>query len=104
MCPHCEVSLVVTVVRLLCRLQLGCNESRCVACPGKKKKNKVRSQPLRGAPTKADGRARQLQGRAADSADSMSANSLAPGGGLNMSATGSGGCFARTGIKVARMG
>lgn len=71
-------------------IHLGCNESRCVACPGKKKKNKVRSQPLRGAPTKADGRATQLQGRAADSADSMSANSLAPGGGLNMSATGSG--------------
>ncbi|KAK8778069.1 hypothetical protein V5799_020590 [Amblyomma americanum] len=74
--------------------KLGCNESRCVACPSKRK-NKVRSQLPQGA--KVDGRAQQqpLQQQQQQStkgnADSMSTvnNSLSPGE-LNMSATGSG--------------
>ncbi|XP_049529136.1 cytochrome b5 reductase 4 isoform X2 [Dermacentor silvarum] len=69
---------------------LGCNESRCVACPGKRK-NKVRSQLPKGA--KVDGTAsrqrQQQQGTRGPDPMNTSANSLAPGE-PNMSATGSG--------------
>ncbi|KAH8021288.1 hypothetical protein HPB51_014482 [Rhipicephalus microplus] len=76
--------------RVVSMFQLGCNESRCVACPGKRK-NKVRSQLPQGA--KVDGTAlqqqQQLQGTRAPDPMSTSANSLAPGN-PTMSATGSG--------------